>query len=254
MHTVNHLPNYTVIELRRYAIKKGEARNFARHFEEAFLGAFQQLGAIAVGEGIERDTPDSFTWLRGFEDMDSRATVNAAFYYGPLWKEHKQTMNGLMEDSDNVLLLRPLRPERDLRVLPAVNLVAEPQGAVGVIVLHVLGVNTDDSETLTRHADEIFSAYDTEGIRASGVLVTLKAANNFPQLPVRDDGPWLVWIGVLRDDDVFEQVFKPAAGRAESQLRDLGLLRGNPEVVAIEPSPRSRLRWLPTPLRLKNKA
>jgi len=31
------------------------------------------------------------------------------------------------------------------------------------------------------------------------VLVTLDVPNNFPQLPVRTDGPYLVWLGIVRD-------------------------------------------------------
>ena len=75
-----------------------------------FPEAFQQLGAVAVGQFLERGNDSRFTWLRAFHDMDDRAKVNALFYYGPLWKEHAATLNSLMTDSDNVLLLRPLSP------------------------------------------------------------------------------------------------------------------------------------------------
>src|SRR5260370_6928011 len=111
MKSVDHLKDFKVLEFRRYAIKAGEREHFAQYFESFFPDAFQQLGAIAVGEFFERKNNLAFTWIRGFHDMDDRAKINAAFYYGPLWKEHKQTLNGLMTDSDNVLLLRPLRSE-----------------------------------------------------------------------------------------------------------------------------------------------
>src|SRR5690606_23336659 len=125
MNPVSHLQDFQVIELRRYTIRDGERGNFARYFEAYFPEAFQQLGAIAFGEGFERDNGTWFTWLRGFRDMDARATVNAAFYYGPVWKEHRATLNGLMTDSDNVLLLRPLDRDRGLPVLPAVDVARE---------------------------------------------------------------------------------------------------------------------------------
>ena len=38
------------------------------------------------------------------------------------------------------------------------------------------------------------------GIREAAVLVTLDVTNNFPQLPVRSDGPYLVWLGIAPDD------------------------------------------------------
>ena len=41
------------------------------------------------------------------------------------------------------------------------------------------------------------------GAREAGVLVTLDAANNLPQLPVPTDGPYLV-VGVVRKRIVTE--------------------------------------------------
>jgi hypothetical protein len=64
--------------------------------------------------------------------------ANAAFYYGPVWKEHKKTLNDLMTDSDNVLLLRPLSPERRIDILPAVDPITEANGAQGTVVAQYL--------------------------------------------------------------------------------------------------------------------
>src|SRR5262245_22500287 len=99
---------FPVVEFRRYAIRDGMRERFARYFDSYFPEAFQQLGAMVLGQFLERDNATWFTWLRGFRDYDARAAVNAAFYSGPLWKEHRARMNELMIDSDNVLLLRAL--------------------------------------------------------------------------------------------------------------------------------------------------
>src|SRR5260370_459893 len=93
MKSVDHLKDFKVLEFRRYAIKAGEREHFAQYFESFFPDAFQQLGAIAVGEFFERKNNLAFTWIRGFHDMDDRANINAAYYYGPLWREHKHTLN-----------------------------------------------------------------------------------------------------------------------------------------------------------------
>src|SRR6185503_1827691 len=98
--------SYDVIELRRYTVRPGERENFAEYFDAYFPEAFQQLGSIFFGQFFERDNPSMFTWLRGFKDMDEYAIVKTAFYFGPVWKEHKPTVNSLIVDSDNVLLLR----------------------------------------------------------------------------------------------------------------------------------------------------
>ena len=62
-----------MVELRRYAIQPGERDRFALTFDAYFPEAFQQLGAIVFGQGLERRNDTWFTWLRGFPDMRSRA-------------------------------------------------------------------------------------------------------------------------------------------------------------------------------------
>ena len=200
---------FDVVELRRYTMQPGQRENFAENFDAYFPEAFQQLGAIAFGQFFERDKPSMFTWLRGFRDMDARAVVNSAFYYGPVWKEHKPTVNPMMIDSDDVLLLRPLRA---IPVLPAVDPVRE-RSPRGVVVMHI--VHDIDPEILER----AYAKYE-----CAGLLVTLDAPNNFPQLPVRTDGPWVVWLGIF--DNAGD--FQPIEGG---------------EVVVLTPTRRSRLRY-----------
>jgi hypothetical protein len=244
LNSVEHMQDYRVIELRRYAIKPHEREHFARYFEALFPGAFQQLGAIAFGEGFERDNTTWFTWLRGFKDMDARVSVNTAFYYGPLWKEHRQTLNDLMLDSDNVLLLRPLDAEHGVSVLPALDVVKEPDGAQGIVALQIYAVEASQSETFAQHAAHAFDSLRRPGIREAGRLVTLDVPNNFPQLPVRSDGPFLVWLGIIQDAEVLERQYSPAAAEVARSLTATGMLRGKPELVVIDPARCSRLRWL----------
>ena len=80
------------------------------------------------------------------------------------------------------------------------------------------------------------------GAREAGVLVSLERPNNFPRHAARDDGPFLVWVGVVKDDAILNEV-AALAGRAAASLGASGLLRGDAEWVAIDPTSRSRLRW-----------
>jgi hypothetical protein len=185
-----------------------------------------------------------FTWIRGFHTIEARAVVNAEFYYGPVWKEHKKTLNDLLTDSDNVLLLRPLSPERSVQILPAVDPVTEPHGAQGVLVAQIFAVQKDQVDAFARQAEPAFSAYRAAGAREVGVLVTLDVPNNFPQLPVRTDGPYLVWLGILKDNSMLETQFNPALQKSLASLQATGLLRGTPELIVLDPTHRSRLRWL----------
>jgi hypothetical protein len=244
MNRVKHLKDFQVIEFRRYTVKEGKREHFAEYFESYFPEAFQQMGAMAFGQFFERKNPVGFTWIRGFKNTDARAIVNAGFYYGPLWREHASTMNSLMVDSDNVLLLRPLRPERGVSVLPSVDPVTEGKGAQGVVVAQIFAVKANSVDAFAQQAEATFAGYRAAGAREAGVLITLDAPNNFPQLPVRTDGPYLVWLGIIKDNQTLDTRFTPLTERSLQSLSAMGLLRSAPELVILDPTRRSRLRWL----------
>ena len=241
--TVAHLGEFQVIEFRRYTVTPGGQQDFATYFQSYFPEAFEQLGAIAFGQFTERGNPASFTWLRGFRNIEGRAIVNSAFYYGPLWKEHKATLNALIADSDNVMLMRPLRP---VPVLPAVDPVKERDGAHGVVVAQLFTLKTAGvtAEAFARQAESAFASYRAAGAREAGALATLDVPNNFPQLPVRTDGPYVVWMGIVKDNEALERQLKPAIERAAAAFDKSGMLRAAPELLILDPANRSRLRWL----------
>ena len=243
MDTIQHLKDFPVIELRRYTLKEGQRERFTRYFESFFPEAIQQTDAIVAGAFLERDRPDVFTWIRAFRDMDHRAKANAALYYGAVWKEHRTRMNGLMIDSDNVLLLTPVSPDRGVTILPAVDPFQEIEGTQGVVVAHIFPIQPGRADAFVEKADPVFAGYRATGVRDAGLLVTLDVPNNFPQLPVRTDGPFLVWLGIVRDEETLNVRFLPAANSALEALVASGLLRQAPELVLLDPAPRSRLRW-----------
>ena len=240
-----NLRDFQVIEFRRYTIKPGGRENFTKYFETYFPGAIEQVGSIIAGSFLERKNQDGFTWIRGFHTIEERATANAAFYAGPVWKEHRKTANDLIADSDNVMLLRPLTAERGIPILPDTDPVTEANGARGVVVAQIFAVKADSAEAFAKEAETGFAAYRAAGVREAGVLVTLDVKNNYPQLPVRTDGPYLVWLGILEDNQMLETRFTPVAERSWQSLSATGLLRGTPELIVMDPTPRSRLRWLP---------
>lgn len=245
MESVQHLQDYQVIEFRRYVTSEGERGHFVKYFDTYFPEAFEQLGAMVFGQFTERGNPNRFTWLRGFKDINARPIVNAAFYYGPLWKEHRARVNAILPDSDNVMLMRPLHPDRGIDVLPAVDPVSEEHGAQGVVVAQIFAVKKGSEEAFAKQAEAAFAHYRIAGVHPAGVLVSLDVPNNFPQLPIRGDGPFLVWLGVVRDNDTLDRQLVPLLASAEQSLVATGLLRGIPERVVMDPTPRSRLRWLP---------
>jgi hypothetical protein len=76
-------------------------------------------------------------------------------------------------------------------------------------------------------------------------LTTLDVPNNYPPLPFRTDGPFLVWLGAVENDASLNRRLRPAAEQAAERLIGTGLLRNAPELIVMDPTRRSRLRWMP---------
>ncbi len=55
-----------------------------------------------------------------------------------------------------------------------------------------------------------------------------------------------MWLGILEDDATLRSRFRPIAEKARN-LGATGLLRAEAELVVLDPTPRSRLRWLSDP-------
>ena len=131
-------------------------------------------------------------------------------------------------------------------VLPAVDAVDEADGAHGVVVAQIFAIKpgANSVETFAAAASETFTGYRAAGARPLGVLTTLDVPNNFPQLPFRTDGPYLVWLGVVESDDILNARLAPLASRRAGALERTDLLRGSPDWLVLDPTPRSQLRWL----------
>ena len=80
-------------------------------FDDNFVEGQEATGIRIIGQYRDLDDPDRFVWLRSFPDMESRKESLTKLYTGPIWKAHGRVAAGTMVDSDNVLLLRPLRPD-----------------------------------------------------------------------------------------------------------------------------------------------
>jgi hypothetical protein len=229
---------FPVVELARYAMKPGKRESFARVFDAYFPETFQHLGVLFLGQGLERGNESLFTYLRGFPSMDARAEVKGDFYNGALWKEHAAKVNDRLISSDDVRLLRPLATGRGLPVLPAVDVGCDGRGAPRVVALQIFAPK-ETPEELARQAEDAFAGYRAAGAEEAAVLVTFDAPNNFPRHPVRTDGPFLVWVGLVADGKPLERL-TPLAEHAGRLLAPR--LREEPELVLLDPTPRSRLR------------
>src|SRR5262249_16608984 len=100
-----------VVELRQYKLKPQQRDVLINLFDEHFVESQEAVGMTVIGQFRDRGNADRFVWLRGFRDMESRKERLASVYDGPVWAAHRTEANNTMIDSDDVLLLKPARPE-----------------------------------------------------------------------------------------------------------------------------------------------
>src|SRR5690242_14415397 len=102
----------SVIELRRYVMKPGRRDELIELFEREFVESQEACGMLPLGHYRDMEDPDLFVWLRAFGGMERRREALEAFYLqSDAWLQNRDAANATMVDSDNVLLLRPARPD-----------------------------------------------------------------------------------------------------------------------------------------------
>jgi hypothetical protein len=106
---------WSVFELRQYTLQPGQRDVLIELFDREFVETQEAVGMRVVGQFHDLDRADRFVWVRGFQDMTSRAKALADFYGGPAWKAHSAKANATMIDSDDVLLLRPISGDSGFR-------------------------------------------------------------------------------------------------------------------------------------------
>src|SRR5262249_13826811 len=114
--------------------------------------------------------------------------------------------------------------------------VTEPNGAQGVVIAQVFAVKENSTDDFVRKAEPIFADYRAAGVREVGVLASFEGPNNFPQLPVRTDGPYVLWLGILKDNAALVNFRNSLEERSLQTLAATGLLRSTPEVVILDPT------------------
>lgn len=235
--------HYDVIELRRYRCKAGARAQFSRGVDSGFADALEQLGAISFGHFVERAQADSVTWLRGYRNLAARQAVNQALGDDAVWSAHQAQLDALTIDSADVLLLRPLHADSAPPALAAVDPLMEPHGAQGIGVAHIVKLAPHARARASAATEACFAGYHGRGVTELGVLATLAAPDHVARQPIRSDGHYLVWLGMLRDEAALAGLRAQCVAAGES-LASAGLLDGAAELLVLDPGARSRLRWI----------
>lgn len=224
-------PTLNVFELRQYTLKGGTRDAFTRLFARFFVTTQNAVSGHVRAVFRDLDDADRFVWMRGFTDMDARKAALEAFYFGPVWKEHRTEANSMIVDSDNVLLLRPVTGT----VGPA------SMGGKGLVRVTIYRLRDVDPAAFAQlFAARIQPLIEAAGGHVVATMATEAAVNTFPRLPVREHDPVFLWIGRF-SDEAAERAFtrKWAATRGwRDGIADavLPALMQKPEVLRLTPS------------------
>jgi hypothetical protein len=97
-----------IVEMRTYQTKVGARECFLRLFEEVSIPEHRRLGMLIAGPFLAVEDPETFFFMRGFPDMNSRDALKDRFYEGRLWKERLEgELMPLLERYDVVLVDDP---------------------------------------------------------------------------------------------------------------------------------------------------
>ena len=232
----------SIVELRQYTLKPGRRDELIALFEEHFIEGQEQAGAHVLGQFRRRDRPDQFVWLRGFTDMEARRQALQSFYYGPIWREHRDAANDTMIDSDNVLLLKPAsrtgKFHLDLGKRPGRS-ASEAEGGIIIAILYTFAIPVE-AEFITFFEQELAPVQRAAGAAISGYFVAEASENTFPALPVREGEHIFAWFASFADEAAYESYL---SALSESHIWTATL---TPTLQAWLAKPQEILELLPT--------
>lgn len=216
---------YPIAELRDYTLHPGQRDVLIDVFERHFVESQEQVGMAVLAHFRDLDRPDRFVWFRGFPDMAARGESLPAFYlHGAAWQAHRDAANATMIDSDNVLLLREAWPGAGLDGAgERRGIGADERDPLRVLVTTYSFAAPVDASLLELLRERLLPAAREAGARVLAAYATEYAANNFPQLPVREDEHVFVWIAAFADQEAFDRYRaalrdSPAWGGAQAEL------------------------------------
>jgi hypothetical protein len=237
----------TVFELRQYTLHPGQRDVLVDVFDDNFVEGQEAVGMRIIGQYRDLDDPDRFVWLRSFADMESRKAALTAFYSGPVWKTHGRLAAGTMVDSDNVLLLRPLRPETAFAPSPTKLPPAGTRGpGKGVLVASVVYVERNTPREFGEFfQQQLQPRWEQAGGAVIAQLVSEHSANSYPALPVRDKEDVFVWFSLFPDQataDKLQRVLAQSMEWREAAGQLTAWTHRRIEMLRLEPTARSRLQ------------
>ncbi|RJS22649.1 NIPSNAP family protein [Corallococcus sp. H22C18031201] len=234
----------SVLELRQYTLHPGQRDVLISLFEQHFIETQEAEGMHLIGQFRDEEKPDRFVWMRGFRDMESRRDALRSFYGGPVWKEHRNTANATMVDSDNVLLLRPVGEHGGLphpsQPRPPFGTDVRPESRVELTLCYLKA--PADLTLLTHFEQHVRPALGSIGAAPRALYQTDSRENTFPALPVRTGEQVFAWLTVFPNREHPHEHMRRRAESAPWRESLQPWLSAPLEHLTLAPTARSELR------------
>ena len=94
-----------VVEMRTYKLRAGCRGRFLEIFRTKSMPAHAEIGMKILGPFLSIDDEDTFFFMRGFPDLQSREPMKAKFYEGELWKRELENLLMPMIEKYEVVLV-----------------------------------------------------------------------------------------------------------------------------------------------------
>ncbi|MGA9529372.1 MAG: NIPSNAP family protein [Terriglobales bacterium] len=94
-----------IVEMRTYKLKPGTRGRFLEIFLTKSMPAHAEIGMKILGPFLSVEDPDTFFFMRGFPDIESREPMKAKFYEGELWKNELENILMPMIEKYEVVLV-----------------------------------------------------------------------------------------------------------------------------------------------------
>lgn len=237
-----------VLEIRNYLLQPNMREHFIDYFEANFITTLEAENMHVLGQFRLISQPDHYVWMRAYENMQTRGDSLHAFYDGPVWKQHRSRTNGMLIDSDNVHLLRPLDDNADLtcgqnsRTVAAALADASISPETGLIAVDIYPAQSGQRDDLIRQFDaQVAPVYRDLGIQMRGRFVAEMSTNTFPRHPAFQNEHEFVVITAYASEAAGRDIRAQAAAVVNQALT--ALLDGSPETLLLSPTLRSPLRY-----------
>ncbi|HEY1909259.1 MAG TPA: NIPSNAP family protein [Myxococcaceae bacterium] len=232
----------SVVELRQYTLHPSRRDTLVELFERELIEPQEAVGMRVLGQFEDLDGPDRFVWFRGFADMASRRTSLEAFYGGPVWAAHRDAANATMIDSDDVLLLHPVRPTGGF---PGRKPSAPGTRETSRLLVRILHRAPGVDDLIDFCLENVEPALEGTNSPVVAWLETEHAPNDYPRLPVRTDAEVVVCVSAFPDEGALRRHLALLAADLSWAEEVVPALRRriarDPELLVLRATPRSRL-------------